>query len=163
MYLFWTDDSCHGHSSTELKKVVNYFYPILFLPLLLKIKALSFKFFVLYIIFSDWGVDLLDSICDGHVDCNDLLTSITGSSILSLFMHVYVCICLLGHGHLTVCVQSAYGSMHHAHIQFEMFDGNIFLRSILQGIVLHNVLSSQHSFYIEISMLLALVMQVNQQ
>ncbi|BFG41948.1 hypothetical protein CerSpe_282210 [Prunus speciosa] len=29
---------------------------------------------------SDWGVNLLDSICDGHVDCNDLLTSITGKN-----------------------------------------------------------------------------------
>lgn len=45
-----------------------------------------------YIIFSDWGVNLLDSVCDGHVDCNDLLTSITGSSILSLS--------LCGHGHI---------------------------------------------------------------
>ncbi|KAF7811031.1 triacylglycerol lipase 1 [Senna tora] len=29
---------------------------------------------------SAWGVSLLDSICDGHVDCNDLLTSITGKN-----------------------------------------------------------------------------------
>ncbi|KAF5448210.1 hypothetical protein F2P56_028766 [Juglans regia] len=29
---------------------------------------------------SDWGVNLLDSVCDGHVDCNDLLTSITGEN-----------------------------------------------------------------------------------
>ncbi|KAM1002915.1 hypothetical protein FF1_003249 [Malus domestica] len=29
---------------------------------------------------SEWGVNLLDSICDGHVDCNDLLTSITGKN-----------------------------------------------------------------------------------
>ena len=29
---------------------------------------------------SDIGVQLLDSICDGHVDCNDLLASITGTN-----------------------------------------------------------------------------------
>ncbi|KAB1208451.1 Triacylglycerol lipase 1 [Morella rubra] len=29
---------------------------------------------------SDWGVNLMDSICDGHLDCNDLLTSITGKN-----------------------------------------------------------------------------------
>ncbi|KAK9941986.1 hypothetical protein M0R45_007676 [Rubus argutus] len=29
---------------------------------------------------SDWGINLLNSICDGHVDCNDLLTSITGKN-----------------------------------------------------------------------------------
>ncbi|KAF4382365.1 hypothetical protein G4B88_011317 [Cannabis sativa] len=29
---------------------------------------------------SDWGVNLVDSICDGHLDCNDLLTSITGKN-----------------------------------------------------------------------------------
>lgn len=27
---------------------------------------------------SEWGVNLLDSICDRHIECNDLLTSITG-------------------------------------------------------------------------------------
>uniref|UniRef100_A0A5B7C7H5 Lipase n=1 Tax=Davidia involucrata TaxID=16924 RepID=A0A5B7C7H5_DAVIN len=29
---------------------------------------------------SDLGTQILDSICDGHVDCNDLLTSITGKN-----------------------------------------------------------------------------------
>ncbi|XP_057964625.1 triacylglycerol lipase 1 [Malania oleifera] len=29
---------------------------------------------------SDVGIQLLDSICDGHVDCNDLLASITGKN-----------------------------------------------------------------------------------
>lgn len=29
---------------------------------------------------SDILAELLDSVCDGHVDCKDLLTSITGSS-----------------------------------------------------------------------------------
>ncbi|KAL6209857.1 hypothetical protein ACLB2K_020796 [Fragaria x ananassa] len=29
---------------------------------------------------SDWGINLLNSLCDGHVDCNDLLTSITGKN-----------------------------------------------------------------------------------
>lgn len=29
---------------------------------------------------SNWGISLMDSICDGHVDCNDLLTSITGKN-----------------------------------------------------------------------------------
>ncbi|KAE8008039.1 hypothetical protein FH972_004588 [Carpinus fangiana] len=29
---------------------------------------------------SEWGVNLLDSICDGHVDCNDLLNTITGKN-----------------------------------------------------------------------------------
>ncbi|KAH7518045.1 hypothetical protein FEM48_Zijuj09G0128900 [Ziziphus jujuba var. spinosa] len=29
---------------------------------------------------SEWGVDLLDSLCDGRIDCSDLLTSITGEN-----------------------------------------------------------------------------------
>ncbi|XP_050260187.1 triacylglycerol lipase 1 isoform X1 [Quercus robur] len=29
---------------------------------------------------SDWGINLMDSICDGHVDCSDLLSSITGKN-----------------------------------------------------------------------------------
>ncbi|XP_062090208.1 triacylglycerol lipase 1 [Humulus lupulus] len=29
---------------------------------------------------SDWDVNLLNSLCDGHLDCNDLLTSITGKN-----------------------------------------------------------------------------------
>ncbi|KAJ7946109.1 Lipase [Quillaja saponaria] len=29
---------------------------------------------------SDWGINLLDSLCDGHLDCNDMLTSITGEN-----------------------------------------------------------------------------------
>ena len=49
----------------------------------------------------------MDSICDGHVDCNDLLTSITGSSTLSLsFFPIapHVCIFVFGRGHLIVCM-----------------------------------------------------------
>ncbi|TXG64206.1 hypothetical protein EZV62_011200 [Acer yangbiense] len=35
-------------------------------------------------------IDLLDSLCDGHLDCNDLLTSITGSLSLSLSLSLYL-------------------------------------------------------------------------
>ncbi|KAF3435489.1 hypothetical protein FNV43_RR22578 [Rhamnella rubrinervis] len=29
---------------------------------------------------SEWGISIFDSICDGRIDCNDLLTSITGEN-----------------------------------------------------------------------------------
>ena len=37
------------------------------------------------------GVYLLNSVCEGHFDCNDLLSSITGSIFVSL---IYVCVCI---------------------------------------------------------------------
>lgn len=40
--------------------------------------------------YSDILAEIVDSACDGHVDCNDLITSITGSSysFSSSFWHV---------------------------------------------------------------------------
>lgn len=36
-------------------------------------------------------IDLIDSLCDGHLDCNDFLTAITGFFFsLSLFPHLYI-------------------------------------------------------------------------
>nr|XP_024933397.2 triacylglycerol lipase 1 isoform X2 [Ziziphus jujuba var. spinosa] len=46
---------------------------------------------------SEWGVDLLDSLCDGRIDCSDLLTSITvfqGVLSLNILIEHYVS-CLL--------------------------------------------------------------------
>ena len=63
------------------------FFFCLYLGFSIKCVVLNF-----YMIFSDWGVNLMDSICDGHVDCNDLLSSITGSSTLSLLACVHICV-----------------------------------------------------------------------
>lgn len=39
--------------------------------------------FMLYFIFSNSLISLVESLCDGHLDCNDLLTIITGCLSLS--------------------------------------------------------------------------------
>ena len=62
----------------------------------------------------------MDSICDGHVDCNDLLSSITGSSTLSLSLSLslssHVCIFVFGHGSIyALCF----------HIHYDMFVGSV--------------------------------------
>ena len=34
-----------------------------------------------FIMCSDMGIQILDSVCDGHMDCNNLLAAITGLAI----------------------------------------------------------------------------------
>lgn len=43
------------------------------------------------LIFSDWGANLLVSLCDTRLSCSDMLSSITGSC-LSHCLCVYVCL-----------------------------------------------------------------------
>lgn len=42
---------------------------------------------------SDMGVQIVDSICDdGHVDCNDLLSSITGIALFLMdLLYMFTC------------------------------------------------------------------------
>lgn len=85
-------------------------------------------------IFSDWGIKLMDSICDGHVDCNDLLSSITGSSTLSLSLSPCMC------AHL--CLDMAlYMHCVYTFIMTCLLEP-FFLQFLVQAKVLCNMLSS---------------------
>jgi len=42
---------------------------------------------------SEIGVQILDSVCDGHLDCSDLLASITGNTLDFIFSEDYAVLC----------------------------------------------------------------------
>lgn len=38
--------------------------------------------------FSNWGTRIMDMMCDGHVDCSDMLSSVTGPGFLLTPVHL---------------------------------------------------------------------------
>ena len=38
--------------------------------------------------FSEWGTRIMDMMCDGHLDCADMLSSVTGLRFLQILLHL---------------------------------------------------------------------------
>lgn len=64
--------------------------------------------FTLHDLLSDFDVGIMDAICDGHIECNDLLTSITGTP---LTLATRPCSCLYVCG-VYLCNPSLTGMAH---------------------------------------------------
>lgn len=79
-YWFFSGDSFHGYSSTKLQKVFLHFSPFLFL-VFINFSLANVQFIVSHFFFSEWGANLLVSLCDTRLSCNNMLSSITGSCL----------------------------------------------------------------------------------